>query len=429
VLERAIQRAKLGTVQLLEAIPSTPGPLAPPPPGSGLRPVPGDRGPPLVGYSLSLLTDLLRHARRRYERYGPISWSGGVNRPVVSVLGPDAIEQVLANRDQAIANHGGWGNMIGPFFKGAVMLMDFDEHRLHRRIMQEAFRRERLIGYLRALQPTVERGLDGWGSSDRFRAYDAIKQLTLDIGTEVFVGASLGAGADRLNRAFVAAVHGGKAVIRTDVGVGAWHRGLAGRRLLEDHFRSLLPAKRGGDGEDLFTVLCRAQTEDGERFSDEDVIAHMIFVLMAAHDTSTNTVAMMMYLLARHPEWQERLREESRALGSSRPEYDELERLQSLELVMRETLRMYAPVGILFRQTIADTAIQGFHLPAGTLIGVGCTRRCEWRRGGRILTGSTPSGSPTGVVRTCAIATRGCRSAGTRTNASACTSPASRSRS
>jgi cytochrome P450 len=97
-------------------------------------------------------------------------------------------------------------------------------------------------------------------------------------------------------------------------------------------------------------VLCRAQTEDGESFSDEDVIAHMIFVLMAAHDTSTNTVAMMMYLLARHPEWQERLRQESRALGTARPQYDELERLESLDLVMRETLRMYAPVGILFRR-------------------------------------------------------------------------------
>ena len=171
MLERATQRAKLGGVQLLEAIPSTPGPLAPPPPASGLKPVPGDPGPPLVGYSLSLLTDVLRHARRRYERYGPISWSGGVDRPVVSVVGPDAIEEVLANRDQAISNHHGWGYMIGPFFKGAVMLMDFDEHRLHRRIMQEAFRRERLIGYLGALHPTVERGLDGWGSSDRFRAY------------------------------------------------------------------------------------------------------------------------------------------------------------------------------------------------------------------------------------------------------------------
>ncbi|HEX5193111.1 MAG TPA: cytochrome P450 [Solirubrobacteraceae bacterium] len=250
MLERAAQRCKLGVVQALEAIPAAPRPLAPPPAGSGLRPVPGDPGPPLIGYSLSLLTDVLRHARRRYERYGPVSWSGGVDRPAVSILGPDAIEEVLADRDRAISNRSGWGYMIGPFFTGAVMLMDGDEHRRHRRIMHEAFRHERLAAYLRALYPTIERGLHRWGSSERFRAYDAVKQLTLDIGTEVFVGASLGADADRVNRAFVDAVHGGKAVIRTDAGFGAWHRGLIGRRLLEDHFRALLPGRRGGGGED-----------------------------------------------------------------------------------------------------------------------------------------------------------------------------------
>jgi cytochrome P450 len=377
VLERAAQRAKLRTAELLEAIPVAPQPLARPP--SDLRAVPGDRGPPLIGYSLSLLTDVLRHARRRYERYGTVSWSGGVDRPVVSILGPDAIEEVLADRERAISNRTGWGYMIGPFFKGAVMLMDGDEHRRHRGIMQEAFRRERLAGYLRALHSTIERGLEQWGSAGRLRAYDAVKQLTLDIGTEVFVGASLGEGAVAVNRAFVHAVHGGRAVIRTDVGFGAWHRGLAGRQLLEDRLRSLLAAKRAGAGEDLFSVLARAETDDGERFSDEDVIAHMIFVLMAAHDTSTNTVAMMLYLLARHPEWQQRLRAESRELGVARPGLDELEQLPSLDLVMRETLRMYAPVGILFREATADVAIQGFHVPAGTLLAVGlyATMRME----------------------------------------------------
>ena len=41
----------------------------------------------------------------------------------------------------------------------------------------------------------------------------------------------------------------------------------------------------------------------------------MIFTMMAAHDTSTISAAMIGYYLAVHPEWQERLREESRALG------------------------------------------------------------------------------------------------------------------
>ena len=83
-------------------------------------------------------------------------------------------------------------------------------------------------------------------------------------------------------------------------------------------------SKRAAGSDDLFSVLCRAETEAGERFSDEDVINHMIFTLMAAHDTSTITVAMMGYYLARHPGWQERLREESRSLSKTFIGYDDL---------------------------------------------------------------------------------------------------------
>ena len=66
----------------------------------------------------------------------------------------------------------------------------------------------------------------------------------------------------------------------------------------------------------MFAQLCvaqeKAQREDGDEFSDEDIVNHMIFLLMAAHDTSTITMSAMAYHLARHPEWQERAREEER---------------------------------------------------------------------------------------------------------------------
>jgi cytochrome P450 len=199
----------------------------------------------------------------------------------------------------------------------------------------------------------------------------------------VFVGDELGARAKRLNRAFIDTVVGGKAIIRADVPGGKWHRGLESRRLLEDYFRRQIPLKRAGNGQDLFSVLCHAETEDGQRFSDEDVVNHMIFVLMAAHDTSTITLAMMTYYLAAHRQWQERLREESRALGKPTIGYDDLERLPAMDLVFRETLRMNAPVGMLARQAIKDTEIDGRYIPRGArlMLGIYPSQRMEpwWR--------------------------------------------------
>src|SRR4051794_14323061 len=354
---------------MLEHVP-VPGPrtLADPPPGSGLKPVMGEPGPPVVGQTLLFLKDNLGYSRHFHERYGTVFWGNSLGTQVVSVLGPDAIETVLSNRDRAFSNADGWGYFIGPFFERGVMLMDFEEHRHHRRIMQEAFKRERLVGYIERANATIARVVPTWRPGPGFALYDAAKQLTLDVATEVFVGTDIGAQADRLNRAFIDTVHGGQAIVRADVRGGKWHRGLESRRLLQDYFRRQIPQKRAGGGDDLFSVLCRAETEDGERFSDEDIVNHMIFTMMAAHDTSTITLAMMGYYLARHPQWQDRVRDQSLALGKDTIGYDDAEQLPTLDNVFKETLRMNAPVGVVAREAVKDTEIDGYYIPAGTRI-------------------------------------------------------------
>jgi cytochrome P450 len=376
-------RARGIAASLVDLVPEATRPLAAPPAGSGLKPVMGDPGLPVVGHSLGIFDDPLGFARRAHERFGPVSWGRVLGARVVSVLGPDGIEEVLTNRDKAFANKEGWEYFIGPFFHRGVMLMDFEEHRHHRRIMQQAFKHDRLVSYLEAMNPAIARGIAHWEPGAGFKLYARAKELTLDVATTVFVGAEPDASARRLNKAFVHTVHGGQAIVRADVPGLKWHRGLESRRVLEEYFRGRLGAKRAGDGADLFSVLCRAESEDGHRFSDDDVVNHMIFVLMAAHDTSTITLAMMAYYLARHPEWQDRLRAESEALDKPAIDYDDLAALPSMDLVMKETLRMCAPVGMLARQALRDTQIQNHYIPAGTriMLGIFPSQRMEpwWR--------------------------------------------------
>ncbi|CAM3146339.1 Cytochrome P450 [Skermania piniformis] len=75
---------------------------------------------------------------------------------------------------------------------------------------------------------------------------------------------------------------------------------------------------------------------------------------------------MMTYLIGKHPEWQDRLRAESRALDKPFLDYDDLDRLPSMDLVFKEATRMYAPAGALPRQALVDTEILGHYIPAGT---------------------------------------------------------------
>jgi cytochrome P450 len=92
----------------------------------------------------------------------------------------------------------------------------------------------------------------------------------------------------------------------------------------------------------------------------------MIFLMMAAHDTSTSTATTMAYNLAGNPKWQQRCRDESDRLGDGPLDIESLEKLESLDLVMDESIRLVTPVQWGMRQTVRDTDLLGYYIPKGT---------------------------------------------------------------
>ena len=160
-----------------------------------------------------------------------------------------------------------------------------------------------------------------------------------------------------MNEAFIACVQAATAVVRLPLSGTRWGRALRGRRLLEGFLRRQLDERRVSGGDDLFSALCQL-SQDGEQLTDDDVINHMIFLLMAAHDTSTITVSTVMQYLGQHPAWQDRLREEAAGLGEQ-PTLDQLDGLVSFDLVLKEALRLVPPVPVLARRTVKDTEVLG----------------------------------------------------------------------
>lgn len=362
-----------GIVDLVhDRIGVTPRRLADPPPGSGLEPVWGEPGLPVLGKTVKLLRDGWQYAVEYYGKYGEVCWTGAFGQDIVWVMGPEASQQVFANKGK-VYSQSGWAYFIGPFFNRGLMLLDGEEHLLHRRIMQEAFTRHRLESYLTQVHELIDETVPKWPVDEPMLMFPAIKQLSLDIAAHVFMGADPSADKERLTQAFVDTVRAGTGFVRTRVpGLPflRWNRGLEGRKVLEAYFRELVPVKRASDDEDLFAALTHVETEDGHRFSDDDVVNHMIFLMMAAHDTSTITASAMAYYLAKHPAWQQRARAESLALGDTHLDLGALDKLETLDLVFREALRLVAPVPALVRRTTGDTELAGRFVPQGTIVAV-----------------------------------------------------------
>jgi cytochrome P450 len=339
------------------------------------------RGPVLgLPHLLQLRFHPIAHNAFLREAYGDLYTLSAFGVKLHVTAGADAAEQVLVDRDRSFANGPAWSHFIGPFFHRGLMLLDFDEHLHHRRILQHAFTNDALRSYHSMLAPHVRSGLAAWIPRDApaapattVRMHHRFKALTLDLALETFVGVDLTREQqEQVNRAFIAAVRAGTSLLRKPVPGTPWARGLKARAFLERFFRTHIPAKRHDGGDDLFAQLCRARIDDGDRrgarFSDDDIVNHMIFLLMAAHDTTTITLSSMAYHLAKHPEWQERARAE--VVAAPELDYDGVLGLDVLDRVMKESLRLCAPVPSLPRVAVRDTSIQGYYVPRGSFVTV-----------------------------------------------------------
>ncbi|MEV0295995.1 cytochrome P450 [Nocardia sp. NPDC050710] len=350
-------------------IPERRGVLAEPPPGSGLAPIPGRAGLPFLGDTLQALHYGSAYALDLVDRFGKMVWTRGFGRDMVFAAGGEAIDSVLSNRDRAFVT--GQKDLIDPFFHGGLLLLDFEEHRLDRRIMQQAFMPDRLRAYFTRVAELVDDRIGQWPTGRPVKLYPAVKNLSMDIAADVFMGVRLGPEADRLTAAFEAMLLASESPIRFPVPGSRWRAGLRGRNELERYFANMLPDKRASTGTDFFSVFCHIETEDGRRFSDRKVIDHMIFLLLAAHDTSTITATVSAYFLGKHPEWQRRARAESLALGDGPLDTAALDSLTALDLVIKESMRIIAPVPFIMRKAVKDTEVDGYFVPAGANVLLG----------------------------------------------------------
>jgi len=330
--------------------------------GSPVAHIPGEDGWPVVGTLLEQLRDPNAFGRRMRERYGPVFRTRSFGRDWVAMMGPEANELVLFDKDRVFSSELGWAPMLERLFPRGLMLMDGELHRAHRRILGAAFKPPPMRRYAEAMEVGIAARVAAW-SGREILFYPEIKQLTLDLAATSFLGLPLGAEADRINKAFVDMVAASVAVIRAPLPLTKMGRGVAGRRFLVELFTGEVPRRREGEGDDLFSQICRATDEEGRQLDAGQIADHMIFLMMAAHDTITSSLTATIWQLGLNPDWQDRLREEVAASGTA-------DDLVLCDQAFREALRMMAPVPSIPRRSVKPFHFAGYDIPADTQLSI-----------------------------------------------------------
>ncbi len=355
---------------LLQRFPRRASELVAPSAGSGLLPVPGDRGLPLAGFGIHILRYGPAFQMQLLRRHGPVSWCAVFGRKIVMVSGPDAAQEVLANKDKAFAS--GWPDVIGPWFDGGLVAMNEPEHLSHRRLMHAVYSKEALEGYIRCMAEDVHAAVDRWPADTRFAAVPAVRELSGQITTRAILGLRYNPAGQRIMRGVEECIRAETAALRLNIPGTLWHRAHSARGQLIGFLAQAAATASAREGDDFMSVLSRVGGPGQGRLSAEQIARHVLFTLIASHDTTVSATLATVYFLGQHPEWQNRARAESLECPETPMAGDALNRLKTLDSVIRESIRLVAPSPISMRLTVKDTEILGYFIPAGHLVSV-CT--------------------------------------------------------
>lgn len=313
----------------------------------------------------------LEHGQALREQFGDVVMQKTGKMTMVHLFGADAHQLCLLNPDQILSNKKAWNLIIGRIFPNGLMLRDGEDHRYHRRLMQAGFKSPVMQQYLSKMLPQIQSSVEGWSpgrDGTTILAYPKFKQLTLELAATIFLGMDLGQDAARINQAFETTVAASMPKIPVPIPGSLLWRGIRARREMSAYFHAQIPAKRSGGEQDLFSLLCRAEDESGAHYTDQEIVDHMIFLMMAAHDTTTSTLTTMMYLLAKYPEWQDRVYAECRAQSIEPVTREQLSEMVLSEAVMKEALRLYPPLSTLPKFSLKSFEFQGYLIPAGAMV-------------------------------------------------------------
>jgi cytochrome P450 len=332
------------------------------------REMPGDSGF-LHGlrHLAGIVTTGIAHALESRARYGDIYRTQLVDNPMVAVWDADVVHGIVQNTDRLWSTALGWDSLglggLDPAGGNLRLLgtMDFEDHKAARKLVQPAFTLKAIDGYLRSAGTIFEEVIPGWVARGRIDFKPESRRLLARVATHIFLGLEDPAEIARVDQALADFWGTMLATSRSRWLSPAFRRAQAGLKTLLDTLRALVPGRRASTGTDVFSLLCRAAEPD--EAGDEGLVRVFTNIMFGAFDTTAASLTSMAYLLAKHPGWQERLREEHARVGPA-----DMKSLKQTEWVWKETLRLMPMAPFLPRVPLRDVDLGGHRVRAGTLV-------------------------------------------------------------
>lgn len=314
-----------------------------------------------------LVTNPLKYFEDLHREYGNLVFSDlGIGRFYIT-NNLSLIRKVFVGEPRAYAKADAYKE-AAHFLGNGILNSEGDFWQSQRQMVQPAFTRSRLAAFVQTMVEVSDRAVASQASTTDVSA------LAMHIALENICRFLFGEDFSANERTIREAVHFGNSFISRRIQAPVklpvyfpslnnlrffWHRFEIDQilyRIIDER------TQRADAGGDLLGMLLKAERERNQgQIRRTQVRDEILTLLIAGHETTGFTLAMALWLIARHPQVQENLRDEILAHGAGET-VEGLEKSQLLEAVVNETLRLYPAAWIIGRRIVADEQFEGYLL-------------------------------------------------------------------
>lgn len=320
--------------------------------------------------TLKVQRDPIGELTRARDEIGPVYTLRILDHPGGIVCAADAAtnREVLTNHE--LFEPGDAAALIEPIVgRHSLILTPAPKHTRNRKLLMPPFHGAKIAQWTSVIGELTEQQLPALVADGPIAVRPWAQQLTLDVILRVVFGIESAERRDlyrhtldRLMNPRITPLIFLPPFLQRDFGRFS-PGGLLQRRrtevddLLAEEIRLRRADPDAGNKEDVLSVLLSARDEDGEGFTDIELRDELKGLVVAGHETTATALAWTLHFLGQFPDKRDKLIAD---LAAGSKEY--------LGAVIKESMRLRAPVFDAIRMTTRDTELAGQPIPAGALV-------------------------------------------------------------
>ena len=335
---------------------------------------PGPRGNVLLMPTRSIRNKTHEYLQQLEAKYGDISKIKFGPFTVIYLANPDYIGHVLLNRDTYTKVQE--GGMLRIMLGNGLLTSEGDFWLKQRRLIQPVFHKQRLDRFIQKISESTDEMLAGWGkrNGETLDAYNEMNRVTLDIVGKTLFSAKVKDEFDKVNSALtkiMTAIRNRSRFMRFPLWfpLPSHLRIEHNRKILDETISEIINQRRNATGkfDDLLTMLMEVEDADTrERMTDKQLRDEVLTIFIAGHETTANSLAFTLYLLAKNPEAKRLLQKEiDENFKGEEMTFEKLQRLEYTTMVIKESMRLFPPAWMIPREATKDDVIGGYQIKKG----------------------------------------------------------------